>query len=96
MGILSLRAERKILCLWKKKRVKDDVMKLTNSFSLSLVGLIALVVMFLSKGLDTSGSIVALCLGYIGARAGQKIGLGAALAKDPNSTLTDSIDKLNG
>ena len=70
-------------------------MKLTNSFALSLAGLAALAAMFLSKGLDTSGAIVTLCLGYIGARAGQKVGLGVALAKDPNSKLENSVDKLN-
>jgi hypothetical protein len=70
-------------------------MKLTNSFSLSILGLIALVVMFLTKGLDTSAAIVSLVLGYSGLRAGQKVGLGAALAKDPNSSVSDHVEKLN-
>lgn len=69
-------------------------MKLTNSFTLSLLGLAALAAMFLAKGLDTSGAIVTLCLGYITARVGQKYGISTSLAKDPNSSVGENLDKL--
>jgi hypothetical protein len=69
-------------------------MKLTNSFSLSILGLIALVVMFITKGLDTSTAIVSLVLGYSGLRAGQKVGVGIAASKDPNSKVSDIIDSI--
>ena len=69
-------------------------MKLTNSFALSLAGLAALAAMFLSKGLDTSGAIVTLCLGYIGSRGAQKVGIGVAAARDPNSKVSDIINEI--
>lgn len=69
-------------------------MKLTNSFALSLTGLAVLAAMFLMKGLDTSGAIVSIVLGYAGLRAGQKVGVGIAASKDPNSKVSDIIDSI--
>ena len=69
-------------------------MRLSNSMLLSLAGLTSLLTMFLLRGLDTSGAIVTLCLGYIGARAGLK-GTGMiAASKDSAASTSEAIDKL--
>jgi hypothetical protein len=69
-------------------------MKISNSFILSIAGLASLVLMFLTKGLDTSGAIVSIVLGYAGLRAGQKVGVGIAASKDPNSKVSDIINEI--
>ena len=66
-------------------------MKITNSFTLSLLGLVALVTMFLAKGLDTSGAVVTICLGYVGARQAKKASDVIAAAKDPNTDTAQII-----
>ena len=71
-------------------------MKLTNSFSLSLLGLVALATMFLAKGLDTSGAIVTLCLGYIGARQAKKASDIIAIAKDPAADTLKALKDQEG
>ncbi len=69
-------------------------MKLSNSMLLSLAGLTSLLTMFLIKGLDTSGAIVSIVLGYAGLRAGQKVGIGIAVSKDTNANSENIVDKI--
>jgi len=66
-------------------------MKISNSFVLSIAGLASLVLMFLTKGLDTSTAIVSLCLGYIGARQAKKASDVIAAAKDVNADTAQII-----
>jgi hypothetical protein len=69
-------------------------MKITNSFILSIAGLLSLTGMFLAKGLDTSGSVVTLVLGYVAARQARKASDVIAASRDPSASTLEAIDKL--
>jgi hypothetical protein len=69
-------------------------MKLTNSFTISLLGLAALLILGLTKGTDVSVAISGIVLAYTGSRASQKIGLGVAVSRDANANSENVIDKL--
>lgn len=69
-------------------------MKLSNSFTLSLIGIATLTGICILKGFDTSGAIVTLCIGYIGSRAGLK-GTGMiAASRDEKADTLSAIEKL--
>jgi len=65
-------------------------MRLSNSFILSLSGIIALLTLGLAKGIDVSMSLSGVVLSYVGSRAGQKGAMVFASSRDANSN-TDEI-----
>jgi hypothetical protein len=69
-------------------------MKLSNSFAISLLGLVSLMILGLVKGLDTSVAISGIVLSYVGSRSAQKVGIGMAASRDPNSKVSDVIDNI--
>lgn len=67
-------------------------MKLSNSFIISLSGIIALLTLGLIKGIDTSMALSGVVLSYVGSRAGQKGAMVFASSRDANSN-TDQVIK---
>ena len=60
-------------------------MRWSNSFILSLCGLVALFVLALSKGIDTSTAILGIVASYVGARSAQKASAVYSASKDPDA-----------
>jgi hypothetical protein len=69
-------------------------MRLSNSFIISLAGLVSLLVLGLAKGIDVSMAISGVVLAYSGSRASQKIGLGVAVSKDANASMDNHLKDL--
>jgi hypothetical protein len=68
-------------------------MKVTNSFAISILAmLLALLSGYLKLG--TEAVIASIAATYILGRASQKVGIGIAVSKDPNSSTSDIIDKI--
>ena len=67
-------------------------MKLSNSFIISLSGIIALLTLGLAKGVDVSMALSGVVLSYVGSRAGQKGAMVFASSRDEKSN-TDEIIK---
>lgn len=65
-----------------------------KSFLISLLGLAALLILGLVKGIDTSMALASVVLAYTGSRASQKIGLGMAVSRDVNANSENVVDKL--
>ena len=68
-------------------------MKITNSMGVTVIGLaLAGLLAYNGKAVpDAIGYITAI---YVLGRGAQKVGIGAALAKDPNSNVQDVVDKI--
>jgi hypothetical protein len=67
-------------------------MKLSNSFAISILGLISLTILAIVKGIDTSTAISGIILSYVGSRSAQKVGIVYSSSKDVDSN-TDEIIK---
>lgn len=72
---------------------EDSMMKRSNSFLIANTAmLLAATLAFFGKEVPEAVYLVASA--YILGRGAQKVGLGVALAKDPNSKLSDNIGEL--
>ncbi len=68
-------------------------MKLSNSFAISLLSILA-VLLSGSFKLGVEAVIASIAATYIMSRGVQKIGVGIAAAKDPNSKVSDIINEI--
>ena len=69
-------------------------MKSSNSFILSILGLICLTSIAILKGVDTSTAISLLVGGYVASRSSEKASHVWASSKDPACSTAEIIDKL--
>jgi hypothetical protein len=70
-------------------------MRFSNSFTISIITILACLASGYFK-LGVEAVIASISATYVIGRGAQKVGLGVALAKDPNSNVSDNVDKLNG
>jgi hypothetical protein len=65
-------------------------MKFSNSYILSILGIVSLTILGIVKDLDVSMAISGIILSYVGARAGQKAMFVRAAAQD-DKVCTESV-----
>jgi hypothetical protein len=70
-------------------------MKLTNSFTISVLGLAVLAILGW-RGADVTMAVVGVIASYTGSRAAQKTGMVFASSKDEKSNTDEVIEKLKG
>ena len=68
-------------------------MKPTNSLLISLLAMLAVLLSGYMK-LGVEAVIASIAATYVLGRASQKVGIGIAVSKDPNSNTSDVIDKI--
>jgi hypothetical protein len=69
--------------------------KISNSFSISILSIAAVLLSGYLK-LGVEAVIASVAATYVLGRSAQKYGISTALAKDPNSTVSDHVDRLRG
>jgi hypothetical protein len=71
-------------------------MKFTNSFTVSILGLLSLIILGLTKGTDVSLAIVGVITSYVGSRAAQKGSYVFSASRDPAASTLDAIAAVEG
>ena len=69
-------------------------MKTNNTFILSIAGLMILCLMVVLKGIDTSGSIVAIIVAFIGADSAKRASHGWAASYDKACDTKETIREI--
>ena len=70
-------------------------MRLSNSFTISLLGLLFLLILGLAKGTDVSLAIVGVITSYVGSRAAQKGSYVFSASRDPRCDTKEVIKSLS-